>query len=477
MERLSKTAFLWYLDAPMHLWALAHNQIESKPLSPLSQYQIWNGKQVETLAHDYLENFIVPTYPDAELLWQLSCSDDQFEIRADALILDKNKGTYDLFEIKSSTSVHKEHLYDVTFQALLLSKQYNLENIFVLHIEKLYLMSETFHLNDFFITESVNTKVRDHWEDISQWREEAFAVMHMGSPPSDRTCSKPKTCPCPDLCHPDLPKYAVYNIPYLGKKAKDLVDAGIKRINEIPDHYPLNPTQKRHVQAHKIHEPLIDIQAIKKSLSTLEYPLYFLDYETFNPALPLYPNYHPYEHIVFQYALYTIEKPGSEPQHFDCLISNQGDPAPRIVPHLLAHLGQTGHIIVWNKSFESHRNEDLSKHCPDYSERLGLINHRLYDLMLIFKNGFYIDKDFMGSASLKAVLPVICPELGYDGLAIRNGEEAMLTWYKLQNGEIPPDQHDEIITDMKAYCGLDAYGMVAILRHLEDLIRSKDEST
>jgi hypothetical protein len=477
MERLSKTAFLWYLDAPMHLWALAHNQIESKPLSSFSQYQIWNGNQVEALAHDYLESFILPTYACGELLWQLSCSDEQFEIRADALILDKNKKTYDLYEIKSATSVQKEHLYDVTFQALLLNNQFNLDNIFILYINKSYLKSATLDLKDFFITESVTFKVRDHWEDISQWREEAFAIMNRETPPTDLNCAKPKTCPCPELCHPQLPKYSVYNIPYIGKKAKELIDLGIRSVKEIPDQYPLNTTQIKHVLAHKIDQPLIDIQGIRNSLSKLEHPLYFLDYETFNPAIPLYPNYHPYEHIVFQYALYVMEKPGSEPQHFDCLISNQGDPAPIIIPHLLTHLGSKGNIIVWNKSFESHRNDDLAKHCPGYSKKLQEVNSRLFDLMLIFRNGYYIDKDFMGSASLKAVLPVICPELGYDDLAIRNGEEAMLTWFKLQNGEIPPEEHAEIIEDMKAYCRLDAYGMVAILSHLEDLIRSKDETT
>jgi len=89
--------------------------------------------------------------------------------------------------------------------------------------------------------------------------------------------------------------------------------------------------------------------------------------------------------------------------------------------------------------------------------------------MLIFKNGLYVHKDFHGSASLKAVLPVLCPELSYDDLAIHGGEEASLTWFKLQKGEYPSSQYEDILSTMKAYCGLDSYGMVRILNHLSSL--------
>jgi hypothetical protein len=95
--------------------------------------------------------------------------------------------------------------------------------------------------------------------------------------------------------------------------------------------------------------------------------------------------------------------------------------------------------------------------------------------MKIFKDGDYIHPDFHGSASLKAVLPVLCPELRYENLQITNGEEAMMTWYWLQMSELDPAALSETVAAMKAYCELDTFAMVAIFHHLQKTIRRSDE--
>ena len=284
-------------------------------------------------------------------------------------------------------------------------------------------------------------------------------------------CTKPQSCPCPSLCHPDLPEKSIYNIPYIGKKAIQLREMGFTAIEDIPPSFDLNIKQRKHIQAVRTKQPIFDPQAIHESLAALQYPLHFLDYETFNPAVPLFPHYRPYEHIVFQYSLFVIKKPGSEPDHYDCLTTQADDPAPMIVPDLISHLGPQGSVVVWNQSFEAHRNKDLAEHCPEYEDQLLGINDRLYDLMRIFKDGHYVHPDFLGSASLKAVLPVLCPNCQYGNLKISTGEEAMLTYYWLQSGEISQNDRDEIEAAMKAYCKMDTYGMVAILDKLRQIVK------
>ena len=121
---------------------------------------------------------------------------------------------------------------------------------------------------------------------------------------------------------------------------------------------------------------------------------------------------------------------------------------------------------MWNQSFEAQRNKELADHLPEYAERLLGINDRLYDLMLVFKEGHYVHRDFHGSASLKAVLPVLCPDLGYDKLVISNGEQAMLTWYWIQQGKFTSDELPAIEQALRDYCRLDTFGMVAIWEHL-----------
>lgn len=469
---LSKTDFLWYLNAPMHLWARTHGQIEIEGPSLYEQHLMTQGQQVEALAQHYLEGVILPKYAQAELIWQHPYNDGKFEIRVDALIHDQQAGAYDLYEVKSSTSIKKEVEMDLTFQALLIEELLPLRHTYIVHINKDYLHGDALVFEDFFTCEELSARVEKRREAVAAAREAALAVTKMDSPQPSFACTKPQSCPCPCLCHPNLPERPIYDIPYIGGKAAELREMGITAIQDIPQNFDLNSKQRKHIRAAVTGAPVIDRSAIREMLNGLQYPLYFLDYETFNPAVPLFPGYHPYEHIVFQYSLFRVKAPGETYEHFECLLTAPRDPAPELVPHLLKNLGPRGSVIIWNQAFEAHRNKDLSRHCPEYSDRLLGINDRLYDLMRIFKDGHYVHPDFHGSASLKAVLPVLCPDLRYEDLQISQGEEAMLNWFWIETGQITEKEIPNVRAAMKAYCRRDTYGMIKILDKLRENTRS-----
>ena len=461
---LTKTDFFTYLEAPMHLWAKSHRQLEAHSPTPYEQYLMQQGQAVEALARQYLEEVFISQ--EVHLHWQKSFDDGRFQIRTDALISDQIDGVYDLYEIKSSTAINKDHEYDLAFQVLLLETLLPLRGIYLLHIDSDYLHGHQLDLQTFFTVEDMSERVAKRQDEVIALRQDAFRVSQMPDPNPALSCTKPKSCPCPDLCHPLLPPNPIYNIPRLGKKALKLRDMGVLAIEEIPSSVQLSPRQQQHVDAVRKRGPIINAQSIQASLEALHYPLYFLDYETFNPAVPFFPGYQPYEHIVFQFSLFAVKKPGAAPLHYEALIADGRDPAPLIVQALLEHVGSQGSVVVWNQSFEAGRNRNLARHCPTHAEGLLAINERLFDLMLIFRDGHYIHPDFKGSASLKAVLPVLCPELTYNDMAIPDGETAMLTWYRLQTGAIPLEERQETIEAMKAYCKMDTYGMVAIWEKL-----------
>ncbi len=468
---LSKTDFLLFLDAPMHLWAKAHDALEETSHTLYEQHLIQQGQRVEALAREFLEEYISQTYSQGQFFWQPTFEDDRFEIRADALVFDSEAEVYDLYEIKSSTSVKTQHEYDLTFQVLLLESSLPIRRAYLVHINRDYLLEGELDLRAFFTIEDLSEKVEKRREDVSLWREDAWLVTQMASPLPGFACTKPETCPCPALCHPRLPEHPIYDLPRIGKKALELRDQGIMAIEDIPVDFNLNVKQEKHALAVRTRQPLIDRPAIQAALSTLEFPLYFLDYETFGPAIPLFPGYHPYEQIVFQYSLYIINTPDDSPQHEACLITDKTDPEPLLVEHLLQHLGPTGSVVVWNQVFERGCNENLARHCPEQADPLLGINTRLFDLMRPFSDGAYVDAGFRGSASLKAVLPVLCPELDYGDLQIKDGQEAMLTWYWLQQGDVSREDHASLRNAMLDYCRRDTYGMVAIWEFLSALIK------
>jgi hypothetical protein len=464
---LSKTGFLTFLEAPMHLWAKSHNQLTEQPPSIMDQHLAHQGQEIENLARQYIEQVLLS--PSQRLFWQAAFDDGRYQIRADALILDQETGEYDLYEIKSGTSIRKAHEYDLAFQVVLLETLIPLRRASLLHIDNTYLHGQQLELEGFFITEDITDRIQERKDEVVALRREAWQVTQMAAPSPLPACTKPGSCPCPDLCHPDLPPNPIYNLPYLGKKALTLRDMGVLAIEEIPSNFQLSLRQRQHVEAIRQGVPIINAQAIQTSLAEMQYPLYFLDYETFNPAIPLFPGYQPYEQIVFQYALFVIQAPGAEPQHYEALIADGRDPAPLIVQSLVRNIGSEGSVVVWNKPFEAGRNQDLARHCPAHAEQLLGINERLFDLMLIFRDGHFIHPDFKGSTSLKAVLPALCPDLGYNEMAIPDGETAMLTWHQLHTGTIPAEERPKTIAAMKAYCKMDTFGMVAIWNKLQAL--------
>ena len=67
---LSKTDFLRYLEAPLHLWASVHGQLETESPSLYQQHLMTQGQQVEALGHQYLGEIVIPNHKDAKLIWQ-----------------------------------------------------------------------------------------------------------------------------------------------------------------------------------------------------------------------------------------------------------------------------------------------------------------------------------------------------------------------------------------------------------------------
>jgi hypothetical protein len=94
----------------------------------------------------------------------------------------------------------------------------------------------------------------------------------------------------------------------------------------------------------------------------------------------------------------------------------------------------------------------------------------MYDLMHVFKKGFYVHKEFHGSASLKKVLPVVVPELSYKDLDINEGVLASNSWGDMVTKEMRQEEKDKIYDDLLKYCELDTLAMVRILEKLKKIV-------
>ncbi len=466
---ITKTDFLQYLDTPAHLWASKHGQIEKAP-SPIEQHRMEQGQEIEGLAREYIQEYLLQV-TDAELAHEKTFVDGNFQARVDTAAYYPAEEVIDIYEIKSSSSVKKEDKYDVAFQRVVCEASETVRDVFIVHLNKEYIRQGELDLAKLFVVAKMNDSIEELREEVLVAREEAWQVASRDTSEGIQTCVKPDDCPCPTICHGELPEHSIYGVPRLNQnKKRELRADGILAIQDIPDGYPLSGYQSQIVEVVKDGEPFSDIPAIINELAKLEYPLNFLDYETYNPGIPFFDGYWPYQHVVFQYSLHIVETPDSELEHHELLLTNEGDPGIKLVKHLSERITDTGSVIVWHKTFETGRNKEMAEQYPEYRDFILNINTRIYDLKEIFSKGFYIHPDFHGSSSIKNVLPVLVPEFdqNYAELPISSGEEAMLAWANIMLGNIPQEQRSQLRQELLSYCELDTLAMVKIWQVLRE---------
>jgi len=460
---ITKTDYRLFLEAPLHLWASKNDKIENGP-SLYDQHLMKQGQEVDALAQIFAEDFI-RTDSYMEIEFQQTFTDGEYQARVDVLARLPGDNKVDIYEVKSETSIKKEDKHDVTFQRLVCEATERVGSVYLIHLNKEYVREGPVDLEQLFVVENMDAEIEKLRKEVSETREAALLAASADNPAEIFSCLKPGECPCPSLCHADLPEYPVFDVPRLyGNKIRQLLDSGIRSIQEIPATFSLSDNQRQHVEVIQAGEPRILHGQIDRELQNLEFPLSFLDYETYGSAVPLFDGYEPYKPIIFQYSLHVMEGPDSEPKHFECLLTDNEDPGSALLEHLAQHLPETGSVIVWYKPFEMTRNKEMAERYPEYREFIDNMNARVYDLMEIFSKGLYIHPNFHGSASIKKVLPVLVPDLdqGYTGLQISNGEEAMLAWFEIISGGIPDFDIEQTREDLLAYCKLDTLAMIKI---------------
>ena len=461
------------LDSPMHLWAMKNTDIKQN-ITGFESHLIEQGYEVEKKAKIYLEMYIANKPEYHEIIWQETYSDKKCQVTVDALIYNSNLQSYDLYEIKSSTKIKNKNLEDVTFQFLVLNKLLPINKMYILHLNKDYIRQGDLDLQKLFIANDVTEKIHNLKPTSEEKINDAFQIMQKKSHLGIAACSKPKICPYRDLCHPDLPSLSIYDVPRLHKsKITKLRNNNIISMQEIPDNFELSEKQRAIVSAAKKNCLTVNRGLLKEELKKLIFPLYFLDYETYNSAIPLFDGYSPQQHIVFQYSLHIVEKNDLDLQHYEFLAKQKNDTI-FLLESLKQHIGATGSVLVWNKTFEIGRNKEMALRYPAYADFLNDLNNRIYDLADPINKGHYVHPKFKGSWSIKNVLPVMVSNLSYKTLEIQKGDEAMLTWWDLankntnHNNDFSPEQQKKA-QSLLDYCKLDTLAMVKIWQKFNEL--------
>jgi hypothetical protein len=283
-------------------------------------------------------------------------------------------------------------------------------------------------------------------------------------------CSDPYDCDFRGTCWKHIPDYSIFNISRLNKDKKfDLYNQGVITLDDIDlAQTDLIPNQVLQVQSEINGTSHIDSDEIRNFTNGLNYPLYYLDFETIGSAVPKYDGSRPYQQLVFQYSLHIQEAPKFELEHREYLADPSQDPRIGFIKQLIHDCGSSGDILVYNIGFEKGKLKDLIEVFPEYSNELRGIVNRLKDLMMPFQQKWYYTPEMRGSYSIKSVLPALVPELSYNDLEIKEGGTASNTFLSMVNGTFEGDVEDKR-RQLLEYCKLDTYALVKILETLKSI--------
>jgi len=488
MQFLSKSDFLKYQVCPSYLWLWKHK----KGAVPVDDEEAINrrleqGNEVERYARKLFSNGVLIEAKGraakeeterlvdegVKVIFQATVITDKGLLAmADIIEFDEATDSWTLYEVKSTNSIKPEHNIDTTFQKVAFEDAgYVIGDTAVIHLKKDYVRHGKIDPHKLLEITNNNGFAVKNIEIVRQQAYDALAYIQQSEEPKGCNCrlkSKGKHCPTFRYLNPDVPEYSVFNITRIGGKSLALlVDDDTLNIHDVPDDIKLSVAQRNQVEVAKSERPIINRQAISELLSGLEYPLYFLDYETVSTALPMFDGCKPFQQVPFQYSLHVLREPDDDLEHYEYLAKDgEQTPVAGLLASMRSQIGDTGSVIVWYKGFETARNREMAGMYLEYADFLYGVNERVFDLMDVFSKQHYVHHQFNGSSSIKKVLPVLVPEFSYKELDIQNGATASIRWYDAVMDAMTSDEAERTFEALLKYCCLDTLAMVKIYEHI-----------
>lgn len=396
---------------------------------------------------------------------------------ADTLL--RHDGRWIFRLVRASTSVKNEHVQEAAYGVRVFAEAgIEIVDVQLQLLSKHYRRQTELDVAQLLVLEDMSSKVGRVLAHVARDMDAAISVL--GDPHHQAMCrcdlgTRGQRCPTFTYFHPEVGYgNTVYDLGGISGRKLDLVLArGISQLVDWPPDVDVTERQRQQIEAVRHGRPLVDAVRLQGFLGQLRYPLYFLDYETFQTAVPLFEGCSPWAQIPFQYSVH-MQTAAGEVSHREFLWTDGSQlPVGALVRQLRDDVGPDGSVMVWNKGFERTRNLEMADLVPVAAEFLHDINRRMVDLMDVVKDGMWVHPAFNGSSSIKKVLPVAAPELSYEALDIGEGMAAAEQWVQAvlrDNDGLTAEDQAAIFGALRVYCHQDTLAMIRVLEHVQSLV-------
>ncbi|NNM66346.1 MAG: DUF2779 domain-containing protein [Burkholderiales bacterium] len=477
---LSKSRIISHRQCPKRLWL----QVKRPDLldDSATQSVLSVGNTVGTLARAMIPDGVLIDAADLRealrqttsalaakprrVLFEATAQHDGVLVRAD--VLSPLQRGWHMIEVKSSSKLKDYHVEDAAIQSWVLRQAgvpLAAESIAV--VDTAYVYPGQGRYAGLLRQEEITRDVAERRGEVPQWIAAARKTLTATKAPRidpGPQCNSPFACPFQAHCIPPAEGYPVDILPYGGKLATALKAEGYADLRDVPKSRLSNPRHLQVWQASRSGKAVVD-PILPQTLRALGYPRTYMDFESLNPAIPIWPGTRPYQQVVFQWSCH-IQTRGGRVTHREFLSDGPQDPRHAFLTTLLDAVGRSGPVLVWNDAFEKTRLRELATIFPAFAPRIDALINRLVDLLPLFRKHYY-HPAMMGSTSLKDVLPTIAPDLAYDDLEVANGTMAQEAFQRILLQRIPQSQRESTRQALLQYCERDTGALVRVVREFE----------
>ena len=399
----------------------------------------------------------------APMLFEPAFAYDGVRVRVDGF---QRHGDHDtLIEVKSTTSVKQEHVWDCAIQTWVArgaGRQIN--RVLHGHVDTRFVYRTQGDYRGLLKVIDITAEVEALLPYIPRIVDELKQVSK-GAQPAVKTgsgCFQPYECPFLAHCRatePPGPEFPIDLLPRAGTLGDRLVAAGYCDLSEVPETELCNPLHRRVAAVTRTGEPFISDE-LPGLLAKIPYPRCHLDFETISFVVPRWLGTRPFQQLPFQFSLHTESHDGSV-RHDAFLDLSGQSPLLGFVESLLDAIPRQGPVIVWNQGFEGARLRELAELFPLQADGLLAIVDRMVDLLPIYRRHYY-HRDMRGSWSIKSVLPTIAPDLAYGALEVADGGQAQKAYLQASHTDTTPEERERLRAQLLAYCERDTLAMVRL---------------
>lgn len=381
------------------------------------------------------------------------------------------KRVWHMVEVKSATKLKDYYRDDVAIQAYVArGAGLPLKSIALAHVNKDWVYPGAGDYQGLLLEHDLTEEAFAREGEVKRWIRQAATVAKARKEPVQGTgsqCREPYPCGFFEYCQGQEPQ-AEFPVRWLPNiKTQALMDhietQGVRDMRDIPDGL-LNEQQRRVRDCSVSGRVYFDGPGAAAKLAHHKLPAYFLDFETIAFPVPVWKGTCPYQQIPFQFSLHRLSRAGSLDHRAHLDLSGQ-DPSRRLAEALIAACGERGPVFVYYAAFEKARIKELADRFPRLRKALQAIDARIVDLLPVAQQHYY-HRDQQGSWSIKAVLPTVVPELGYDTLeGVQDGGMAMAAYREAVSAQTTKARKQQIEGQLLEYCALDTYAMVRLWQH------------